>query len=70
VSLAEERGVTPAQIAVSWLLHKPGVNAPIVGATKMAHLEEAVAAADITLSGEEMAALEEPYQPHSVRGHS
>jgi aryl-alcohol dehydrogenase (NADP+) len=70
VALAGQRGVTPPQIALAWLLHKPGVNAPIVGATRMAHLEEAIAAVDITLSAEEMAALEEPYQPHRVLGHS
>lgn len=70
VALAGQRGVTPAQIALAWLLHRPGVHAPIVGATKMTHLEEAVAAVDIELSDEEMKALEEPYKPHPVRGHS
>jgi aryl-alcohol dehydrogenase-like predicted oxidoreductase len=54
---------------VSRLLHKPGVTAPIVGATKMGHLEDAIAAADLSLSDEEIARLEEPYVPHPVRGH-
>ncbi len=67
--LAARRGVTPAQIALAWLLHRPGVVAPIVGVTKMQHLEEAVAALEIGLSEEEMAYLEEPYQPHPVLGH-
>jgi aryl-alcohol dehydrogenase (NADP+) len=70
VALASERGVTPAQIALAWLLHKPGVTAPIIGASKMHHLEEAVAAVEINLSDEEMRLLEEPYQPHRVLGHS
>jgi 1-deoxyxylulose-5-phosphate synthase len=69
-ALATRRGVTPAQVALAWLLHKPGVVAPIIGATKMPHLEEAVAALDMHLSDEEMAELEEPYLPHRVLGHS
>lgn len=69
VALAEEHGVSPAQIALAWLLHKPGVTAPIVGATKMHHLEQAVAAVDISLSEEEMNQIEEPYQPHPILGH-
>jgi len=67
--LAERRGVKPAQIALAWLLHQPGVTAPIIGASKMAHLEEAVAALKIALSPEERKQLEEPYQPHRVLGH-
>jgi len=67
--LAEKRGVSNAQLALSWLLHKPGVTAPIIGASKMKHLEEAVAALEITLSTEEIARLEELYQPHPVLGH-
>lgn len=67
--LARRRGVTPAQVALAWLLHRPGVVAPIVGVTKMQHLEEAVAALEIGLSEEEMAYLEEPYQPHPILGH-
>lgn len=68
--LAKRRGVSTAQIALAWLLHKPGVVAPIVGASKMRHLEEAVAALEIDLSGEEIQYLEEAYQPHPVLGHS
>ena len=66
--LAAERGVTPAQIALAWLLHQPGVTAPIVGASKMPHLEQAVAALDIALSPDECRRLEEPYRPHPVLG--
>jgi hypothetical protein len=69
VELAKTRGVTPSQIALAWLLHQPGVTAPIVGASKMHHLEEDVAALDIELSAEELDTLEEPYQPHPVLGH-
>jgi aryl-alcohol dehydrogenase (NADP+) len=68
--IAEARGVKPAQVALAWLLHKPGVSAPIVGTSKMYQLEEAVAAVEIALSDEEMEAIEAPYQPHSVLGHS
>ena len=60
---------TPAQIALAWLLHKPGVTAPIIGASKMYQLEEAVRATDIRLSAEDIASLEEPYRPHPVVGH-
>jgi aryl-alcohol dehydrogenase-like predicted oxidoreductase len=66
VEVAEERGVPPAQVALAWLLHKPGVTAPIVGATKLEHLEDALAAAELELSGNEIARLEEPYVPHPV----
>ncbi|HEY1833473.1 MAG TPA: aldo/keto reductase [Solirubrobacteraceae bacterium] len=67
--VAAERGVPPAQVALAWLLHKPGVTAPIVGATKPGHLEDALAAAELELSDEEIARLEEPYRPHPVLGH-
>ena len=70
VETAGQHGVSPAQIALAWVLNRPGVVAPIIGATKMHHLEEAVAALDITLSAEEMAYLEAPYVPHRVLGHS
>ncbi|MCL6489347.1 MAG: aldo/keto reductase, partial [Alicyclobacillus mali] len=66
--LAERHGVPRAQIALAWLLHKPGVTAPIVGATKMHHLEDAVATIDVKLSDDEMRYLEEPYVPHPVVG--
>lgn len=64
--VAAERGVPPAQIALAWLLHKPGVTAPIVGATKLRHIEDAVAATELTLSADELARLERPYQPHPI----
>ncbi|HYZ57772.1 MAG TPA: aldo/keto reductase [Streptosporangiaceae bacterium] len=67
--VAGQRGVPAAQVALAWLLHRPGVTAPIVGATKLSHLEDAVAAEELELSEEEMQRLEEPYQPHGVRGH-
>jgi len=67
--LAKKRGVPPAQLALAWLLHKPGVVAPIVGASKPHHLDDAVAAADVKLSAEEIARLEEPYVPHPIAGH-
>ena len=67
--LADERGCSTAQIALSWLLHKPGVTAPIVGATKLEHLEDALAAEQLELSEEEIARLEEPYVPHAIAGH-
>jgi aryl-alcohol dehydrogenase-like predicted oxidoreductase len=70
VELAEKRGVTASQIALAWLLHQPGVTAPIIGASKKHHLEDDVAALDIELSAEELVALEESYQPHPVLGHS
>lgn len=67
--VAAERGCSPAQVALAWLLHQPGVTAPIVGATKLHHLDDAVAAVDLSLSQEERARLEEPYVPHPVAGH-
>ena len=67
VALAQARGVKPAQIALAWLLHQPGVTAPIVGATKVEQLDQAIAALDIILTPEELAQLEELYQPHTVR---
>jgi 1-deoxyxylulose-5-phosphate synthase len=68
-AIAAGHGVSMAQIALAWLLGKPGVNAPIVGATRLRHLEEAVAAAGITLSEDTVAQLEKPYRPHRVLGH-
>ena len=67
--IAAERGVPAAQVALAWLLHRPGVTAPIVGATKLAHLQDALAAEDLDLSDKEMRRLEEPYVPHPVLGH-
>jgi aryl-alcohol dehydrogenase-like predicted oxidoreductase len=69
VEVAAERDVPPAQVALAWLLHRPGVTAPIVGATKQHHLEDAIAAADLDLSEKDMQRLEEPYLPHPVLGH-
>ena len=69
-AVAKQRGNSNAQVALAWILSKPGVTAPIIGASKMPHLEEAVAALKIKLSDEELRALEEPYQPHPVLGHS
>ena len=68
--IAEKRSVPRAQVALAWLLSKPGVTAPIVGATKTNHLEDAVAALSVRLTPEEIAALEEPYVPHPVLGFS
>lgn len=68
IEVAAAHGCSPAQIALAWMLHKPGIDSPIIGATKIQHLEEAVAAVDIKLSDEEIAALEEPYQPHRIIG--
>ncbi len=70
LELAKRRGVPPAQIALAWLLRQPAVTAPIVGASKMEHLETAVAAVPVKLSDEESRFLEEPYRPHPIRGHS
>ena len=66
---AEERGVPPAQIALAWLFHKPGVTTPIVGATKPGHIADAVAAEQLALSEEEIERLEEPYAAHAISGH-
>ena len=69
VELAKRRGVTPAQIALAWILHKPGVTAPIIGASKMEQFEQSLAALDVALDATEMQFLEEPYKPHAVLGH-
>jgi 1-deoxyxylulose-5-phosphate synthase len=66
--VADERGVPQAQVALSWLLHKPGVTAPIVGATKLSHVEDALAAETLALSDDEIEQLEEHYIPHPVSG--
>ncbi|MBW3561190.1 MAG: aldo/keto reductase [Actinobacteria bacterium] len=67
--VAEGRGVTPAQVALAWLLHQPAVTAPIVGATKLEHLEQAAAAVDVDLSDDELDHLGELYHPQPIRGH-
>jgi aryl-alcohol dehydrogenase (NADP+) len=66
--VARERGITMAQVATAWMLSKPGITAPIIGATKPHHLDDAVAAVDVELTAEEMARLEAPYRPHPVIG--
>ena len=69
-SLATEHNVGPAQLALAWMLNKPGITAPIIGATKMHQLEELVAVADLKLAPEVIAQLEAPYQPKTILGHS
>jgi 1-deoxyxylulose-5-phosphate synthase len=67
--IAQRKGVSNAQVALAWLLHQPAVTAPIVGASKLEQLEDAVKAVDVTLTDEDLNALEQPYQPHPVLGH-
>jgi 1-deoxyxylulose-5-phosphate synthase len=67
--VASVRGVTSAQVALAWLLHKPAVTAPIVGATKVEHIEDAIRAEGLSLSEDEITRLEEPYMPHAISGH-
>jgi aryl-alcohol dehydrogenase-like predicted oxidoreductase len=67
--VAAARGIPTAQVALAWLLSKPGVTAPIVGSTKLSHLQDALAAEDLTLSEDEVASLEKRYVPHPVLGH-
>jgi 1-deoxyxylulose-5-phosphate synthase len=68
--VARARGVPSAQMALAWLLHKPAVTAPIVGATRLEHLEDAIAAERLALDADEIARLEEPYVPHAISGHA
>jgi 1-deoxyxylulose-5-phosphate synthase len=68
-ALARRRTVSNAQIALAWILSRPGVTAPIIGASKMNHLDDAIASLSLKLSDEEIRQLEEPYQPHRVLGH-
>lgn len=67
--VAAARGLPPAQVALAWMLHKDVITAPVVGATKPGHIEDAVAAVDVVLSDDEIAVLEKPYVPHPVLGH-
>ena len=67
--VASELKIAPSEVALAWLLQKPGVAAPIVGATKIEHLESAVRALDVSLTAEQIRTLEAPYEPHAVRGH-
>ncbi len=69
LAVAKRRGLPPAQVALAWLLHQPGITAPIVGASKPQHLEDAVAALSVKLDDAERQALEAPYRPHRVLGH-
>lgn len=68
--IAKKRGLTGSQIALAWLFSKPHITAPIIGATKLEHLEQSVAALEIELSDDEITALEEAYQPHPILGHT
>ena len=68
--IAQECNATASQIALAWILNKPHIASPIIGATKMDHLEQAITALDIKLSEEDIKRLEEPYKPHPVLGHS
>ena len=68
--VAKERGVTASQIALAWVLNKPHIHSPIIGSSKMDHLDQAIAALEIKLSDEENKRLEELYQPHPILGHS
>jgi aryl-alcohol dehydrogenase (NADP+) len=70
VAIAAQRKVKPAQVALAWILSKPGVSAPIIGASKLYQLEDALAALTLQLTPEEMQQLEQPYEPHPVLGHS
>jgi aryl-alcohol dehydrogenase-like predicted oxidoreductase len=66
--VAKELGIQPSEVALAWLLRKPGVAAPIVGATKIEHLASAVRSLDVVLTEEQIRTVEAPYQPHAVRG--
>ena len=67
-AIAARRSVAPSQVALAWVLANPVVASPIIGATKPHHLDDAIAALSLTLDDDELAALEEPYQPHRVQG--
>ena len=69
-AVAKKRGVSPAQIALAWVLQAPGITAPIVGATKVEQLKDLIGAVDIKLGAEEIASVEKPYKPHAVLGHA
>jgi aryl-alcohol dehydrogenase-like predicted oxidoreductase len=68
--VAAARGVPAARVALAWLLHQPGVTAPIFGATKLTHVEDAIAAVDLELDPDELKKLGSPYRPHPISGHS
>ena len=66
--IAKNRGIQNAQVALAWILTKPGVSSPIIGASKLPHLDQAIAALEVHLDESEIKALEEPYEPHPVLG--
>jgi aryl-alcohol dehydrogenase (NADP+) len=68
--VAAKRGVSPAQVALAWVLQAPGITSPIVGATKIEQLKDLIRAVDLKLTAEEIAAVEKPYRPHAVLGHA
>ena len=68
--VAKRHGVSNAQIALAWILRQPGITAPIIGASKLQHLDEAVKALEIKLTEEDLKSLAEPYVPHAISGHS
>ncbi len=70
VALAHERNLSPAQLALAWLLHRPGITCPIIGPTRLEQLEELIGAVEVHMSDDEMKRLESPYRPHPVIGHS
>ena len=67
--IAKKRAVNNVQVALAWILQQPGLTAPIIGATKAHHLDDAVKALELKLEPEELKALEEPYRPHPILGH-
>jgi aryl-alcohol dehydrogenase (NADP+) len=67
--IARARGVVPTQVALAWLLQKPGLTSPIIGASKLEHIDAALASLQLSLTGDEVTALEAPYKPHPVLGH-
>ena len=69
MQLAARLGAKPTQVALAWLLAQPGVTAPIVGASKLSHLDDAIESLKLKLSAEDIAFVEEPYRPHRVLGH-
>jgi len=68
--IAQRLEVSNAQVALPWMLHQPGITAPIIGASKMEHLEDAARALEVKLTAEDLKSLGEPYRPHPVLGHS
>ena len=68
--IARKRGVPNAQVALAWVLQQPGITAPIIGASKMQHLDDAIAALTLKLDEAELKTLSEPYKPHRILGHS